>query len=137
MPDNIKLYDINDGLLGRQGSTYADIEERKAAETRRAQIEGREPDYENASAVAGTVLVTASQLLAAQGVHVPNLGDSDDKTAADQAMVEAIAATDASTIKAVAEVPGPESEESPEEPPAEEPAEETPAEDPFAGTPAE
>lgn len=154
MADTIKLYDINDGLVGRVG-TYADIEERKAAETRRAEIEGREPDYDNPGAVAGTVLVSASQLLAANGVNIPSTADT--KTQDDQAMVEAIAATETSTISAQAEIPveseegeeevpeeppkpgqGPKDETVPaEETPAEQPAEtptETPAEDPFAGT---
>lgn len=140
MADNIKLYDVNDGLRGRGGGPYADIEERKAAEIRRAEIEGRRPDLENPGAVAGTVLVTASQLLAANGVNIASTGDN--KTAEDQAMVEAIAATETSTIQAVAEVPV-EEEETPEEPPAEpgegepEPVPQEESADPFAGTPAE
>jgi hypothetical protein len=57
------LYNPHDGLTGRDGGPYLDQVERKYAEERRAQVEGREPDFENAPATAGTPLVTSGQLV--------------------------------------------------------------------------
>lgn len=64
MTENTKnLYNPHAGLTGRDGGPYLDQEERRLAEVRRAAIEGREPDFDNAPAVAGTPLVTAGQLI--------------------------------------------------------------------------
>lgn len=64
MPEEKNLYNPHDGLTGRDGGPYLDQEERRLAEIRRAAIEGREPDFEQAPATAGTPLVTASELVA-------------------------------------------------------------------------
>jgi len=47
----------------RQPGIYSDDEERKAAEVVRAEVEGREPDLDNAPAIAGTPLVTQDVLV--------------------------------------------------------------------------
>lgn len=64
MPEEKNLYNPHDGLTGRDGGPYLDQEERRLAEIRRAAIEGREPDFEQAPATAGTPLVTARELVA-------------------------------------------------------------------------
>lgn len=52
------FFNAQDGLRGRAGGRYLDVEERAAAEQDRAQREGREPDFDNPPAAAGTTLVT-------------------------------------------------------------------------------
>ena len=77
MPQN--LYNANDGLTGRDGGPYLDLEEARVAEVKRATIEGREPDFENMPASAGIQLVTAGQALANAGVvNLPSQADNKD-----------------------------------------------------------
>lgn len=59
----VDLYNPNDGLTGRDGGPYLDLEEARVAEERRARREGREPDYSQVNAYAGLPLVTAGQLV--------------------------------------------------------------------------
>lgn len=77
------LYNPNDGLTGRDGGPYLDIEEAKRAEIRRAEVEGREPDFENLPPSAGIQLVTATALLNGVGVNLPSRSgvsvESDEK----------------------------------------------------------
>lgn len=61
--DKVSLFNPHDGLTGRDGGPYLDQEERRLAEIVRAAKEDREPDLENASATAGTPLVTAATLV--------------------------------------------------------------------------
>lgn len=61
--DTKNLYNPHAGVTGRDGGPYLDQEERRLAEIRRAAVEDREPDFDNAPAVAGTPLVTAGQLV--------------------------------------------------------------------------
>lgn len=63
MPETTKLYNLHDGLTGRDGGPYLDQVEREAAEVRRAKVEGREPDLEHPGTTAGDPLVTARQLV--------------------------------------------------------------------------
>lgn len=58
----VDLYNINDGVYGRDGGPYLDVEQAKAEEVRRAAIEDREPDFTNLVSV-GAPLVTADQLI--------------------------------------------------------------------------
>lgn len=58
-----EYYNANDGVFGRTGGPYLDIEQDKAEEIRRASIEGREPDFDNLQASAGTLLVPANVLV--------------------------------------------------------------------------
>lgn len=58
----VDLFNPHDGLTGRDGGPYLDEVERRNAETIRAAKEDREPDYDNAPAVAGTPLVTGATL---------------------------------------------------------------------------
>lgn len=51
------FYNPFDGTRGRAGGVYLDMVERNQAEAYRAQSEGREPDFDNPPAVAGTPLV--------------------------------------------------------------------------------
>jgi hypothetical protein len=60
---SVDLYIANAGKGERTGGPYLDDVERHNAETWRAQKEGREPDYDNPPATAGTVLVPKSQLV--------------------------------------------------------------------------
>lgn len=57
------FYNIHAGTKGRSQGVYLDEVERENAELNRAKIEGREPDFDNAPAVAGTPLVTKPQLV--------------------------------------------------------------------------
>lgn len=56
-------YNANDGVFGRTGGPYLDVEQDKAEERRRATVEGREPDLENPLPSAGTLLVPAELLV--------------------------------------------------------------------------
>ena len=62
------LYNAAEGLTGRDGGPYLDRELALAAEIRRAQIEGREPDLNNPPVGNESRLVTAAQLIAGDGV---------------------------------------------------------------------
>lgn len=105
MTEERRLYNPNDGLTGRGGGPYLDLEEDRLAEERRARIEGREPDLENPPASGGTVLVTAGQLLANQGVN--NLPSVSDSIASDQeAAVKSLADNEETALKARAVLPG-------------------------------
>lgn len=67
------LYNIHDGVAGRDGGPYLDQVEAREAERRRAAVEGREPDYDHLPATAGQPLVTADQLLRLQGTsNIPS-----------------------------------------------------------------
>lgn len=59
----VELYNAAHGKTKRTGGPYLDDIEREKAEEFRAKMEDREPDYENAPAVAGTLLVPKSQLV--------------------------------------------------------------------------
>jgi hypothetical protein len=83
MPEEQALYNANDGLTGRDGGPYLDVEEDRRAEVIRARIEKREPDLDNPPASAGTVLVTARQALENAGVN--NLPSQDDASASTNA----------------------------------------------------
>lgn len=61
--DEVKLYNPNDGLTGRDGGPYLDQVEMHDAETRRAVVEKRDPDYNNLQPTAGVPLVTAGTLV--------------------------------------------------------------------------
>lgn len=104
MGDDRALYNANDGLTGRGGGPYLDQEEDILAEERRARIEGRKPDLKNPPASAGTVLVTAGQLLANAGVN--NLPSVQNATAGgEEAAVKALADSDDTALKARGKVP--------------------------------
>lgn len=64
-----RLYNPNDNITGRDGGPYLDIEEAKAAERRRAEVESREPNFEEMPATAGIPLVPGPTLLAAATVN--------------------------------------------------------------------
>lgn len=59
------FFNPHDGLKGRPGGVYLDVQERVRAEEQRAFSEDREPDLDNPPAVAGTTLVT-------EGMRVDN-----------------------------------------------------------------
>ena len=56
-------FNANDGVFGRTGGPYLDVEQDKAEERRRATLENREPDFDNLPASAGTLLVPADVLV--------------------------------------------------------------------------
>lgn len=66
------LFNPNDGLSGRDGGPYLDIEQAKADEIIRAKREGREPDLDNPPANAGIPLSAAHQLLRTVDVNRPS-----------------------------------------------------------------
>ena len=104
MSNERALYNPNDGLTGRGGGPYLDQEEDRLAEERRARIEGREPDLENPPASGGTVLVTAGQLLANQGVN--NLPSVTGSVAQDQELaVKSLSDNEDTALKARAVLP--------------------------------
>jgi hypothetical protein len=85
MPD---LFNVNDGLTGRDGGPYLDQVERRHAEDQRAIMEGREPNYETMGGTVGTVYVTAKGLMGTESVNnIPSQADASDK-----AINEAVAA---------------------------------------------
>lgn len=93
------LYNANDGLTGRDGGPYLDQEEDRLAEERRARVENRKPDLENPPASSGTVLVTAGQLLANQGVN--NIPSKDGSVAlGEEAAVKGLADDKDNPLKA-------------------------------------
>ena len=65
---NVKLYDVNEGLDYRNGGPYLDRELRRKAEDNRALIEGRAPDYDPAIYGPETRLVTAKDLVEHVGI---------------------------------------------------------------------
>lgn len=100
MPDGQALYNANDGLTGRDGGPYLDVEEDRRAEVVRARVENREPDLDNPPASAGTVLLTANQAL--QNAGVTNLPSQDDASASTNAesALKGIAEDDSNNLKA-------------------------------------
>lgn len=89
MSTNRALYNANDGLTGRDGGPYLDLEENRLSEERRARIEGRKPDLVNPAASSGTQLRTASQQFANAGVN--NLPSQSDTVASAENSLKAIA----------------------------------------------
>ena len=63
------LYNVNDGLTGRDGCPYLDQIEQERAEIARAKVEGREPNLEAPGGCAGTVYVTGEQLLHTESLN--------------------------------------------------------------------
>lgn len=61
------VYNPNTGLGVRVGGPFLDDIELRTAEKRRAEIEGREPDYTNMAGAAGVPLYTAGQMANAFG----------------------------------------------------------------------
>ena len=59
---NVKLYDVNEGLKVRTGGPYLDRECRRIAEDHRALIEGRGADYDPPIYGPETRLVTSKDL---------------------------------------------------------------------------
>lgn len=57
------FFNAQDGLNGRPGGVYLDMQQRVDAELLRAQSEDREADLENPPASAGTTLVTENRLV--------------------------------------------------------------------------
>lgn len=92
------LYNANDGLTGRDGGPYLDIEEARQAEVNRARVEDREPDFDNMPASAGIVLVTAGQALANGTVN--NLpSQSNNVTVSAEAALKGVADDDGNALK--------------------------------------
>src|SRR4030095_9506745 len=100
----VDLYIAADGLRGNYHPYRLDLVERKGAETMRAEIEGREPDYDNPGSTAGTVFVTASQLLNSASLKAAAI-DSGTNLKEDQNLVRSVAESDASELKVAAKVP--------------------------------
>ena len=61
----MKLYNANDGVVGRDGGPYLDVVEMERAEQVRARKEEREPDFnpETMASTAGVNLVPANRLI--------------------------------------------------------------------------
>ena len=96
-----KLYNANDGLTGRTGGPYLDIEQAKQAEIQRAKVEDREPNFDTMAASAGIQLVTAEQLLSQAGHNRPF--DFDPRVTA-QSAVDGIVSSDANALTVFTEV---------------------------------
>lgn len=77
MGDKVKLYNVNDGLTGRTGGPYLDEEQARQAETLRARVEDRKPNYDDLQPYAGTMLVPAATLM--DQVNVNNTPSEDGK----------------------------------------------------------
>lgn len=79
-----KMYNANDGLAGRTGGPYLDIEMAKQAEIARAVVEDREPNFETMASSASIPLVTADQLISQAGHNRPS--DFDPRTTSQSAI---------------------------------------------------
>lgn len=67
------LYNAQNGVAGRDGGPYLDQVEARRAEEIRAQVENRDPDYDNPPATAGQPLVTAEELVRLHGTsNIPS-----------------------------------------------------------------
>lgn len=66
MSDGQPVYNVNDGVFGRDGGPYGDQVDARAAERQRALVENREPETDptKVPAFVGQQLVTKPQLLA-------------------------------------------------------------------------
>lgn len=93
-----KLYNPHRGLTGRDGGPYLDEVERRRAEEVRAQVENREPDFDNMPAVAGTPLVVAGQL-----ANAANPSSNPSQTRIDPAAraIDAMAESDDFPVESV------------------------------------
>lgn len=87
-----KLYNANDGLTGRTGGPYLDIEQAKQAEISRAVAEDREPNFETMASGPSIQLVTAEQLITQAGHNRPS--DFDPKTTSQSAVDGIVANSD-------------------------------------------
>jgi hypothetical protein len=81
--EDVALYNIHDGLRGRDGGNYLDLVEMEAAEVARAKAEGREPDFTKLQPTAGVPLTPISQ--------VPDNTHANPSMANNTALDEAIA----------------------------------------------
>lgn len=72
MASTTPLFNPNDGIVGRDGGPYLDLEEARIAEERRARVEGRKPDHDKVTATAGIPLVRASTLIYNLDVQQPS-----------------------------------------------------------------
>lgn len=63
------LFNPNDNVTGRDGGPYLDEVEARSAESRRAVVEDREPDYDNPPATAGIPLLTGGRVAPVVGVN--------------------------------------------------------------------
>ena len=70
--EDVKLYNPNDGVTGRDDGVYLDLEEAKAREARSARLEKRKPDY-NVVQATGIPLVTESTLRDRNYIPEPTL----------------------------------------------------------------
>lgn len=61
--DTVDLYNVNDGIHGRQGGPYLDQVEQANFERMQAAREGKEPDYGNPRPYPGIKLVTKAALV--------------------------------------------------------------------------
>lgn len=76
--DTRPVFNQHDGLTGRDGGPYLDQVEAYNAEVQRAQVEGREPDFDNLGSTAGTPLVPAVVLKHGHNVNsIPSQGNVD------------------------------------------------------------
>ena len=78
--EDTEFYNIHEGNRGRQPGEYLDVVERMQAEFRRADVEDREPDFDNPPATAGTPLVTKAILDTV--VNPSSVGNTDDQLVA-------------------------------------------------------
>lgn len=83
-----KLFNVNDGLTGRDGGPYLDEVEMRDAEKHRAAVENRKPDLDNPGSTAGTYLVPGNYLLSQN--NVPNIPSQDDKDVLGSALSKAV-----------------------------------------------
>lgn len=58
----VDLYNINDGLFGRDGGPYLDQEQQRAQEVVNARREGRQPEFDNLPLTSGIVPVRLGEL---------------------------------------------------------------------------
>lgn len=93
MSEKIDLYNVQDGIKGRDGGPYLDQIERHTAEVRRAAQEDREPAgaWEKLPPAVGTVIVTARQLEDNSYTSNPSMAGVPGVEAADFSKVDGLA----------------------------------------------
>lgn len=115
--EDIKFFNIHDGLRGRDGGPYLDQMEVQQAEIQRAKVEGREPDFDKPGSSAGTPLVTIDKV--PDNVYAnPSMDkqNTDLQDAVGKVLEENTTATNPQTLSVTYAVTEPAAEEAPAEP---------------------
>lgn len=96
---DINLYNVNDGITGRDGGPYLDHVEAEQAEIVRARREGRQPNLKDPGPYVGQQLVSEAQLLQ-RGIGTPIPSKEDIGSALVAKGAKEVLAKPTATVKA-------------------------------------